>query len=162
LILCGYYIAGSETITSQGYEYWQVGQQSSKAYAPQNVVSITTDESMQHTFLSGELTNGNYAVRAFVRTDSGDTFYGATLGFNVSENGYSSIDTIASYDVMVFSDSSTLKVVNGENLSCHIYDIRGLLIAHKLNMSEYEEFNLSKNAIYIVKLSNGKVMKLRL
>ena len=28
------------------------GQQSSKAYAPQNVVSITTDESMQHTFLA--------------------------------------------------------------------------------------------------------------
>lgn len=160
LILCGYYIAGSETVTSQGYEYWQVGQQSSRAYAPQNVVTITTDESMQHTFLSGELTNGNYAVRAFVRTDTGDILYGATLGFNVSENGYSGIDTIVSNDVMVFSDGSTLKVVNGEKLSCYIYDLRGLLIAHKLNMTEYEEFNLSKNAIYIVKLSNGKVMKL--
>lgn len=162
LILCGYYIAGSETITSQGYEYWQVGQQSSKSYAPQNVVTITTDESMLHTFLSGELTNGHYAVRAFVKTDSGETLYGATLGFNVSENGYSGIDSIASDDVMVFSDGPTLKVVNGVNLSCHIYDLGGLLIAYKLDMSEYEEFNLSQNAIYIVKLSNGKVMKLRL
>ena len=162
LILCGYYISGSETITSQGYEYWPVGQQSFRANATQNVITITTDESMQHTFLRGDLTNGNYAVRAFVKTETGDVLYGATLGFNVSENGYSGIETIASDDVMVFSDGSTLKVVNGENLSCHIYDLGGLLIAYKLNMSEYEEFNLSQNAIYIVKLSNGKVMKLRL
>ena len=162
LILCGFYIAGSETITSQGYEYWQVGQQSSRTYAPQNALTITTDESMQHTLLSGELANGNYAVRAFVRTETGETLYGATLGFNVSENGYSGIDTIDSDNVMVFTDGLTLKVLNGKNLSCHIYDLRGLLIAHKFNMSEYEEFNLSKDAIYIVKLSNGKVMKLRL
>jgi len=162
LILCGYYIAGSETITSQGYEYWQVGQQSSRAYAPQNAVTITTDESMQHTFLNGELANGNYAVRAFVRTETGDVLYGATLGFNVSENGYSGIDTIDSDNVRVFAEGSTLKVVNGNNLSCYIYDLRGLLITKRDDMSEYEEFHLAKNAIYIVKLSNGKVMKLRL
>ena len=160
LILCGYYIAGSETITSQGYEYWQVNQQSYGAYAPQNTVIITTDESMQHTFLSGELASGNYAVRAFVKTETGNVLYGATLGFNVSENGYSSIDTIDSDDVIVFTEGSTLKVINGINLSCYIYNLKGLLIAQKYNMSEYEEFHLDKNAIYIVKLSNGKVMKL--
>lgn len=160
LILCGYYIAGSETITSQGYEYWQVNQQSYGAYAPQNTVIITTDESMQHTFLSGELASGNYAVRAFVKTETGNVLYGATLGFNVSENGYSSIDTIDSDDVIVFTEGSTLKIINGINLSCYIYNLKGLLIAQKCNMSEYEEFHLDKNAIYIVKLSNGKVMKL--
>lgn len=162
LILCGYYIAGSETIISQGYEYWQVGQQSSRAYAPQNAVTITTDESMQHTFLSGELANGNYAVRAFVKTETGDVLYGATLGFNVSENGYSSIDTVGSDDVNIFAENSTLKVLNGHSLSCFIYDISGILIAERNNMSDYEEFSLAVNSIYIVKLSNGKVMKIRL
>ena len=115
---------------------------------------------MQHTFLSGELASGNYAVRAFVKTETGNVLYGATLGFNVSENGYSSIDTIDSDDVIVFTEGSTLKVINGINLSCYIYNLKGLLIAQKYNMSEYEEFHLDKNAIYIVKLSNGKVMKL--
>lgn len=163
LILCGYFIAGSEAIKSQGYEYWQVGGQSPlRAYAPQKTVTITTDESMQHIFSSGELANGNYAVRAFVKTENGDVLYGATLGFNVSDNGYSSVDAIDSDNVKVFADGSTLKVVNANNLSCRIYDLRGLLIAEKIVMSEYEEFSLSGDTVYIIKLSNGKVMKLRL
>lgn len=160
LILCGYYIAGSETIVSQGYEYWQVGQQSSRAYAPHNAVTITTDESMLHTFSSGELASGNYAVRAFVRTETGDVLYGATLRFSVSENGYSGIDTTDSDIVRVFAEGSVLKIGNGKNLSCYIYDLSGLLVAEKSNMSEYEEFLLCKNSIYIIKLSDGKVLKL--
>lgn len=162
LILCGYYIAGSETITSQGYEYWQTDQHSSRAYAPQNVVTINTDESMQHIFSSGDLSNGSYAVRAFVKTGTGETLYGATLGFNVSDKGYAGIDSIVSDNVRVFADGSTLKVVNGTNLSCYIYDLRGLLIAEKVAMSEYEDFHLIENSIYIIKLSNGKVLKIRM
>lgn len=162
LILCGYYVAGSEVITSQGYEYWQTNQYSSRAFAPQNVVTINTDESMQHIFSNGELAYGDYAVRAFVKTETGDVLYGVTLGFNVSENGYSGVETIDSDDVRVFADGSTLKVLNGNNLTCHIYDLGGLLIAKRDNMCEYEEFSLTPNAIYIVKLSNGIVMKLRL
>jgi len=162
LILCGYYIAGSETIVSQGYEYWQVSQQSSRALAPHNFITVNTDESMQHTFLSGALANGNYAVRAFVKTEAGDILYGATLGFNVSENGYSGIDTIGSDEVNVFVENSTLQVVNGHGLSCFIYDINGILLTERNNMSDYEGFNLGINSIYIVKLSNGKVMKVRL
>lgn len=162
LILCGYYVAGSETITSQGYEYWQTGQHSSRTLAPQNAVTINTDESMQHIFSNGDLSNGSYAVRAFVKTETGETLYGATLGFNVSDTGYSGIDSIESDNVQVFADGSTLKIVNGTNLSCYIYNLSGLLIAERITMSEYEEFHLSENSIYIIKLSNGKVMKLRL
>lgn len=160
LILCGYYIAGSETIVGQGYEYWQVGQQSTRALAPQNVITVNTDESMQHTFMNGELANGNYAVRAFVKTESGNTLYGATLGFNISGNGYSGIEDVDTDNVNAFVEGLTLKIVNGHNLSCYVYDIRGILIAKRHNMSDYEEFSLKGNTIYIVKMSNGKVMKI--
>lgn len=162
LIMCGYYIAGSEAITSQGYEYWQVGHSSSRASAPQNVVTITTDESMQHTFLNGELANGNYAVRAFVKTETGDVLYGATLGFTVSDIGFSGVDTIVTDNVRVFAENSILKLFNANGLSCYIFDLRGLLIAERNNLSEYEEFHLNENSIYIIKLSNGKVLKIRI
>ncbi len=161
LVLCGYFIAGSETIVSQGYEYWQTDKQSTIAFAPGHISTITTDESMQHIFRNGELANGNYAVRAFVKTESGETLYGATLGFAVSDSGYSGIEGIDADEVEMFVDGTTLKVVNAQGLSCFVYTLDGIMVCERFGMTDYEEITLSANATYIVKLSNGKVLKVR-
>lgn len=162
LVMCGYYIAGSESIVSQGYEYWKVGQHSSMMKAPQQTIKIETDESMHHSFRAGELTNGNYAIRAYVKTESGETLYGATLGFTVSADGYSEVVDIPADEARIYTDGTTLKVVNAGNLDCYIYNLSGMLIAERFNMSDYEEFSLQAGAIYLVTLSNGKVVKLRI
>ncbi len=159
LVMCGYCVAGSEAIVSQGYEYWALGAQSARMYAPQQVITVTTDESMQYTFKSGELSKGNYAVRAFVKTESGTTLYGATLSFSVSEDGFSGIEGADFDEVKIFVEGTTLKVVNGSGLSCYIYDLNGIKIADRHDMSDYEEFRLATNTFYIVRLSNGKVLK---
>lgn len=162
LILCGYYVAGSETIVSQGYEYWRLGYNSVRMEVPAQVLTVTTDESMQHVFMNGELQNGNYAVRAFVKTESGEILYGATLGFSVSENGYSGMDNLDVDDVEMFVAGDVLRIVKGRGLSCFVYTLNGTLVAEKLNMGDYEEIRLNRNSVYIAKLSNGKVLKVRM
>lgn len=163
LVMCGYYIAGSETVVSQGYEYWKVGARTIDAmHAPAQTVTVTTDESMAHTFNPGDLAKGDYAIRAFVKTESGDVLYGATLGFTASPDGYAGIEGITSDDTEIVTEGTTVKIINGQALDCHIYNISGMLIAERLDMSDYEQFRLQGNAIYIVRLSNGKVMKVRL
>lgn len=162
LVLCGYYIAGSEMVVEQGYEYWPVGNQSSRSSNPQNAVILNTDESMHHTFSIGELQGGNYAIRAFVKTESGETLYGSTLGFSVSEDGYSGVESVDNDEIIVFVEESTLKISNARNLSCHIFDGNGILYAERYNMSAYEEFLLNKNKLYIVRFSNGEIIKIRI
>ena len=162
LILCGYYVAGSEVIVGQGYEYWTTGRETSRMQYQENVIVVNTDESMQHTFTDGELHEGNYAVRAFVKTESGETLYGATLGFSVTDNGYTGMESAGTDDVRVYADGESMNVVNGEGLSCYIYDVSGIIVSEHRNMSDHEAFNLSAGSIYIVKFSNGKVLKIRI
>lgn len=162
LVLCGYYVAGSETVTGQGYEYWSTGSHNVRTMSTQSPTVINTDESMQHSLMPGELPAGQYSVRAFVTTESGNTIYGATLGFYADENGYSGIAETETDDTHMFVENSILKILNANGLSCWIYSINGILITEKHGLSEYEEFNLTPQNIYIIRLSNGMVLKARI
>ena len=95
LILCGYYIAGSEDVVSQGYEYWLNGgsaksRLTSESYQSGNQVTATakqvvlTDASMEGYIDLSSLDYGTYSIRAFVTTTS-STYYGQQLTFTVGE-----------------------------------------------------------------------------
>ena len=162
LVLCGYYVAGSELIVNQGYEYWQTGNASARAKSPQSPIIINTDESMQHVFAPGELPNGNYNVRAFVKTESGEIIYGATLGFTSSANGYSGVECIESGSPYIIAERGVVKVYNANQLDCVIYSISGQVLANRKISNSYDEFRLSSGNIIIVSLSNGLRKKIKI
>lgn len=162
LVLCGYYVAGSESVVSQGYEYWQTGNSSIQAKSPQSPVIIYTDESMQHEFAPGELPNGNYNVRAFVKTESGNTIYGATLGFTSSTNGYSGVEIIDSDLPYIVAERGIVKVYNANQLDCVIYSVNGQILANRTITDSYDEFRLTTGNYIIVSLSNGLRKKIRI
>ncbi|MCR5472533.1 MAG: hypothetical protein K6F02_05190 [Prevotella sp.] len=165
LILCGYYIAGSETVTSQGYEYWS-NQSSTRlsgfTSAPaNNVVTITTDESMQYSLDMATLANGNYSVRAFVVTSSGIKTYGETLTFGV-QNGTNAIEEIEGHSVSISTSGTTVTVHNATSLVCSIYSVNGSCVMQRKLMDNKEVIDLNKHNIYIVRLSNGMSYKIKL
>lgn len=165
LILCGYYVAGSETVTAQGYEYWS-NQSNARSYSPastpaSNVVTITTDESMQYSLDLKTLADGNYSVRAFVTTSSGTTTYGETLTFGV-QNQPDAVEGIESHAVRLSSSGTTLTIHNGMSLVCTIYSLGGTCVAQRKLMSAEEIFDLQHHDIYIIRLSNGKSYKIKL
>lgn len=155
LVLCGYYVAGSESVVSQGYEYWQTGSTPKRAQVPQSPIIITTDDSMQHEFTAGELPNGDYNVRAFVKTESGATIYGATLGFTSSANGYSGVENIESELPYIVAERGVVKVYNANQLNCTIYSVDGKILANRMINDSYDEFRLTPGNFIIVTLSNG-------
>lgn len=160
LVLCGYYIAGSETIVSQGYEYWLTANSGNQSRAAQNPIVINTDDSMIHEFTVGELADGNYSVRAFVKTESGSIIYGSTLGFTSSSNGYSGIDIIEPEQTEIISSNGTIRFINAESLDCYIYNSYGQLLIHKRINDNYEEISLTPHHLYFITLSNGLTKKI--
>lgn len=162
LVLCGYYVAGSESIVSQGYEYWQTGNSYIQARASQSPVIINTDASMQHEFALGELPNGSYNVRAFVKTESGATIYGTTLGFTSSANGYSGVDNIESELPYIIAEGGVVKVYNANQLQCVICSVNGQILANKMIIDSYDEFRLTPGNFVIVTLSNGLRKKIKI
>lgn len=161
LVLCGYYIAGSEAIVSQGYEYWKKNPGAIHPLAAQSPAIVTTDESMQHTFAPGELPAGDYSVRAFVKTESGETIYGPTLGFTASNSGYSEVEEIPCDTPSIKVESSIVKIYNAAGLDCIIARINGVVVSSRTIVNDYEELTLTPG-YYIVKLSNGLIEKIRL
>ncbi len=161
LVLCGYYIAGSEAIVSQGYEYWKKNPGAIHPLAAQSPAILTTDESMQHIFAPGELPAGDYSVRAFVKTESGETIYGPTLGFTASNSGYSEVEEIPCDTPSIKVESSIVKIYNAAGLDCIIARINGVVVASRTIVNDYEELTLTPG-YYIVKLSNGLIEKIRL
>lgn len=161
LVLCGYYIAGSETIVSQGYEYWQTSK-THLSRAPQSPTVITTDESMHHLFAVGEIPSGNYNVRAFVKTETGTTIYGATLSFSATSDGYSGIAEIKTEQASIATENGIVKLYNAIGLDCFIYSLSGQIIANKKIDCPYYEVRLTRGNFYIVTLSNGITKKVKL
>lgn len=161
LVLCGYYVAGSETIVSQGYEYWQTSK-THLSRAPQSPTVITTDESMHHLFAVGEIPSGNYNVRAFVKTETGTTIYGATLSFSATSDGYSGIAEIKAEQTSIATENGIVKLYNATGLDCFIYSLSGQIIANKKIDSPYYEVRLTPGNFYIVTLSNGITKKVKL
>lgn len=164
LILCGYYVAGSESVISQGYEYWRNDGQAMPMKATQSHVVVNTDESMQYVFNPGELPDGSYSIRAFVKTESGETTYGSTLQFTSSNEGYfSSLNEDIMLDhPAIIVENNTVKIYNSANNDCYVYGMDGILIDHRKISSDYEEMHLDSSNYYIIKTSNGLIKKVRL
>lgn len=57
---------------------------------------------------------------------------------------------------------NTVSIYNCYSLSCKIYNTQGLLVAQQINMKDAESFSLKPGNIYIIKLSNGIVYKVRI
>lgn len=165
LILCGYYVAGSEEVVAQGYEYWNTSSsaRSSKAYAvANNVIQVTTDESMQYSLDLKALADGNYSVRAFVKTSSGNTIYGNTLAFGVQGGNVTGIDNVETTNVKYSIFNHILTIYNAANLSCAIYNLQGQTVEHRLLATDCEQFYLVPGNVYIIRLSNGMTYKVRI
>lgn len=116
---------------------------------------------MQHTFAPGELPAGDYSVRAFVKTESGETIYGPTLGFTASNSGYSEVEEIPCDTPSIKVESSIVKIYNAAGLDCIIARINGVVVSSRTIVNDYEELTLTPG-YYIVKLSNGLIEKIRL
>lgn len=161
LVMCGYFVAGSDAVVSQGYEYW-TNKSGIRALAAGNTVRVQTDETMQHTFNPGQLPEGDYNIRAFVVTETGETIYGKTLSFTSETGGYAEVETVKADETGYRIDGNTLTIVNASGLSCWIFNISGILIDQRNQMCDEEAFTLSSGNVYIIKLSDGSVYKIAL
>ncbi len=154
LILCGYYVAGSEPVIEQGYDYWTTSKS-----AP---IRIPTDETMRHTLDISTLDDGNYQVRAFATTASG-TVYGETLGFSIFNGGLSATaDIAADSDIRCYGTDEGIVIDNATGYTAVIMDVTGRQLSHRENMGIKESFPMAQDAIYIVKISDGSVFKVKL
>lgn len=154
LILCGYYVAGSEPVIEQGYDYWTTSKS-----AP---IRIPTDETMRHTLDISTLDDGNYQVRAFATTASG-TVYGETLGFSIFNGGLSATaDIAADSDIRCYGTDEGIVIDNATGYTAIIMDVTGRQLSHRENMGIKESFPMAQDAIYIVKISDGSVFKVKL
>lgn len=154
LILCGYYVAGSEPVIEQGYDYWTTSKS-----AP---IRIPTDETMRHTLDISTLDDGNYQVRAFATTASG-TVYGETLGFSIFNGGLSATaDIAADSDIHCYGTDEGIVIDNATGYTAVIMDVTGRQLSHRENMGIKESFPMAQDAIYIVKISDGSVFKVKL
>ncbi len=129
IVLCGYYIAGSEDIVSQGYEYWS----NSKQRNTPDIIRITTNESMQHNLDITSLDEGTYSLRAFVTTSANETIYGETLAFSIVNGEVVGIDGVD-------TDEDNIEIIG-------YFDLNG------------RKLNLPQRGINIIRYSNGTSKK---
>ena len=156
LVLCGYYIAGSESIISQGYEYWlNSGSNASRRTSDKNV--LLTDSTMVGRLELGSLADGIYSLRAFITSESG-TIYGQTLSFKVGNN-LSGIDDTDTPDVMIYADHRNIVVKNAQGQHLVIVDLNGRQFYN--GKPQQEEVIPVTKGIYVVRLSNGTARKLQ-
>lgn len=160
IIFCGYYVAGSETVAAQGYEYWHNGGASAPAMnAPATVETVYTGEDMQYTLPAALLADGNYSVRAFIETESGKT-YGQTLSFGIENGGPSSIIDIESAVIQCRPVNGQIVMSNVSGLAVRICDTTGRTIFYKENLGETEYFDAPRNTICLLRFSNGMTFKI--
>lgn len=158
LILCGYYVAGSEEIITQGYEYWSNSNSKSLTamYSNSNVIKIVTDQTMQYELNPETMQDGVYSVRAFVQTASGKVEYGNTLTFEIQQKGVVGIgnQTIDNKHIGCSSNKQYIFISNANGYVCSVYTLNGSLVKKSKVTSDYEEIVLPKGNIYIVKIGS--------
>ena len=166
LVLCGYYIAGSEDVVSQGYEYWRNNNKPNSLEIWKDAPSedeitangkqvVTTDESMEGFIDLSSLDEGTYTIRAFVTTTS-STYYGQQLTFTVGEP--SAIESVDGDEPACMIMDSQIIVKNAVGVNVRIIDINGMTIYDKRCDNVVEAFHV-QSGIYIVKIENGKLFK---
>ena len=157
LLLCGYYVAGSEEVVDQGYEYWNNSVNAS-ARSTGGVEVIHTDASMQYSLDVATLQAGDYSVRAFVKTSSGITIYGNTLAFGVQGGEVVGISDALAADITCSVEGSSLTVRNATGLSCVVCNVSGMVVAQRDRMLDIEVFDLAPG-LYVIRFSSGETCK---
>lgn len=156
LVLCGYYVAGSEEISTQGYEYWNnsTSKSTTTMYSKSNVVKIVTDQTMQYELNPETMQDGVYSVRAFVQTISGKIEYGNTLTFEIQQKGVVGIENqiVDNKKIECKSNKQYIYISNANGCVCSVYTLNGALIRKIKAISDYEEILLPKGNVYIVKV----------
>jgi len=166
LILCGYYIAGSEDVVSQGYEYWLNGgsaksRLTSESYQSGNQVTATakqvvlTDTSMEGFIDLSALDHGTYSIRAFVTTTS-STYYGQQLTFTVGEP--LAVEEVDGDNPTCIVSDSQIVIKNAVGTHVRIIDMSGRIV-YGNRLSKAVETISVYPGVYIVKLGSSKTLK---
>ncbi len=156
LVLCGYYVAGSEDIVSQGYEYWRGGSANAKGVASSYATAaeknvITTDGSMEASIDLSTLDAGTYVVQAFVKTATA-TYYGQQLSFSVGTPD--AIEGVYGEEPVCMTSHNAIVLRNAENLHVRIADMAGRTLYSGRCESNMETYSVP-GGIYIVQFGTG-------
>ena len=153
LVLCGYYVAGSEDVVSQGYEYWKNGLNARQASqgATDNRQVIVTDSTMASFIDLNSLDDGNYSLRAFVTTSS-NTYYGQTLAFSVGN--YTGILDVHSETPICLSNNHHIVVRNAMGQHVSVFDLGGRTVYSGICDQTELRIPVSPN-VYIVRVGTG-------
>ena len=160
LVLCGYYVAGSEDIVSQGYEYWRGGSANAKGVVSSYATAveknvITTDGSMEASIDLSTLDAGTYVVQAFVKTATA-TYYGQQLSFSVGTPD--AIEGVYGEEPVCMTSHNAIVVRNAENLHVRIADMAGRTLYSGRCESNMETYSVP-GGIYIVQFGAGRSKK---
>lgn len=156
IVFCGYYIQGSEEVTSQGYEYWaQTARSASALAAAENVIRVETGSDMLYTLDASMLNDGTYCVRAFVQTAT-STYYGQTLTFGVGESV--GIHDAVTESPECFGTKGHVVFRHTNGLGCRVFDMGGRMVAAKQNLADTERIPLP-TGVYVVWITGGKTFK---
>lgn len=157
IILCGQYVSGSENVIEQGYEYW-TNTPTQQTYRTTDASGKTTrilcDASMQHVLDMGNLDEGTYDIRAYVRTESG-YFYGETLSFNVGNRTGTYAPQVDTLPVTCRSAKGGIEVSAPTGTFVAVYAMSGRLVHSEriTGNSVVTTIRLPRNA-YIVHVKN--------
>ena len=160
LILCGYYLAGSEQVLSQGYQYWQTNSWESRSLTSDNtqVNTIVTDSTMLAELDLATLNNGVYQVRAFVNTEN-ETVYGQTLSFQVGQAPDAIIEAKMS-NPECFVQRRTIVLSHVKGLYATVADLTGRIYWSGISNNESLQVPLS-SGVYLVHLNSGHTFKVQ-
>lgn len=155
LVLCGYYVAGSEEVLSQGYEYWLDDTQKRTA---NGITRIQTDGSMMYELDMDSLAEGTYQIRAFVETAT-EVYYGKTLSFrNTVATG---IDTLPlAEQVVCIGQERSVLLWHAEGRLYRIYGVNGNLLKQGQIQASVESIEMPAG-FYVLTLDSGETFKVR-
>ena len=96
VLLKGYTLSGTDNVTEQGFKYWKSGAAAAKgnsagvtvdaASVPADAQTVAAAGELMSAELTGLDYNSVYYYAAYVKTSTGETFYGEQRSFTIGDN----------------------------------------------------------------------------
>jgi len=96
VLLKGYTLSGTDNVTEQGFKYWKSGAAAAKgnsagvtvdaASVPADAQTVAATGELMSAELTGLDYNSVYYYAAYVKTSTGETFYGEQRSFTIGDN----------------------------------------------------------------------------
>ncbi len=96
VLLKGYTLSGTDNVTEQGFKYWKSGDAAAKgnsagvtvdaASVPADAQTVAAAGELMSAELTGLDYNSVYYYAAYVKTSTGETFYGEQRSFTIGDN----------------------------------------------------------------------------